>query len=179
MLSSQTLKIFNSLQKSTNILDLDMSWNTMPTHNLFTFRPISIFLATNINLMHLNLSYMNLASDFGVLLMKSISKSESLLSVHLSGNKDLVSAMDNFRQILEIKTERKQTGHINHSNNFMPKRMDERSLHMFSFDKINMSFFDKLQKRDISKYKYGILYETSKSLNNKINIGYDKYTFKY
>ena len=70
MLPSQTLKIFNSLEKAINILDLDISWNTLPAFNAFKLKPISIFLNVNKNLMHLNISYMNLGVECGSFLLK-------------------------------------------------------------------------------------------------------------
>jgi hypothetical protein len=87
-----------------------------------------------------------------------MSKSESLLSVHLSGNPDLISSLDNIKIILDIKSDRKTTTNIAHSNLFMPSKMNN-NIKAFSFDKMNMSFFDKLQMRDISKSKRSLMFQ--------------------
>jgi len=63
MLANQALSIFTSLERAINIVDLNLSWNSLPNYNIFKFKPISVFLNINKNLMHLNMSYMNLSVD--------------------------------------------------------------------------------------------------------------------
>ncbi|CAI2387722.1 unnamed protein product [Moneuplotes crassus] len=110
MLTHKNLKIFSALEKASEIQDFNISCNSLPDFNIFKFRPISVFLSsgpikikasqfnpsgvTNSNLIHLNMSYMNLSFECGAFLLKCVSRSESLLSVHLSGNEELLKNRD-------------------------------------------------------------------------------------
>ena len=150
LISNQLFKVFQSLEDNKSILELDISCNSMPKSDIMSFKPISNFLQSNSQIMHLDFSWMNLGVELVYLLCKTVSKSESVLSLHLSGNEWTKGVINNLRQSFGIKIDRKETLNLAHSTVINKKVIPQffENDTKFDFSRVNLNFLIKLEQRE-------------------------------
>ena len=109
--------------------------------------------------MHLDFSWINLGIEIAHLLCKAISKSESVLSLHLSGNDRIKSVVNNLRQSFGVKIDRNETLQIAHSTviNKKTKLEKPKGTGKFDYNKIELNFLLKLEQRENNRIMNSIV----------------------